>query len=158
MKSLEFFVNPVPALAIAGMAVNDHWLKRAYPSWITGKISDFLGVFYFPLFLCAIVCVAENLVEYFLSRRRDRSAPTRRTHISAPMMLAAMAVTALLLIAVKTSPTISNQIESFFNEHLFRVKMTPDPTDLIALTSLIASYIYARRFFGHSEKLVNSAK
>jgi hypothetical protein len=52
---IAFFMHPVPALAMVGMAVNDHYLKRAYPSWFTGKLSDFLGVFFFPLFLSAIV-------------------------------------------------------------------------------------------------------
>ncbi len=30
------------------LALNDHWLKAACPGWITGKLSDFAGLIFFP--------------------------------------------------------------------------------------------------------------
>ena len=142
MSYLDFFVHPLPALAIIGMAVNDHWLKRLYPSWITGKLSDFLGVFYFPLLVCAGFLLVTNLIVNPLRRCARESRLTRR------MMMFAMLLTAVLMIAVKASPEISQLIERLFTKHLFKVKMTPDPTDLIALVSLVASYLFAQKYFG----------
>jgi hypothetical protein len=40
-----------------GMVLNDHWLKSAalLPAWLTGKLSDFLGLFFFPIMFAAIL-------------------------------------------------------------------------------------------------------
>ncbi len=37
-------------LALALLILNDLLLKSQYPSWITGKLSDFTGLFVFPIF------------------------------------------------------------------------------------------------------------
>ncbi|MDO6432910.1 hypothetical protein Q4E93_20040 [Flavitalea sp. BT771] len=39
----------LPCLLV--LALNDHYLKAAYPGWLTGKLSDFAGLLIFPLFL-----------------------------------------------------------------------------------------------------------
>ena len=42
-------------LAIAVLLVNDHLLKARYPSWLTGKLSDFAGLYFAPfLFIVAL--------------------------------------------------------------------------------------------------------
>lgn len=40
-------------LAVVVLLVNDHLLKRAWPGFVTGKLSDFAGMFFFPWFLHA---------------------------------------------------------------------------------------------------------
>ncbi|MBK7890447.1 MAG: hypothetical protein IPJ84_06225 [Bdellovibrionales bacterium] len=42
---LGYFVHPIPLTAVAILAMNDHFLKVRYPSFVTGKLSDFAGVF-----------------------------------------------------------------------------------------------------------------
>ena len=47
---------PVPLLAIAVMVVNDRVLKGSgAPPWLVGKLSDFAGLAFFPLFVTAAV-------------------------------------------------------------------------------------------------------
>src|SRR3954469_11095790 len=49
-------VRPVPLAAVGVLAVNDHLLKGSglLPGAVTGKLSDFAGLFFFPLLLAAI--------------------------------------------------------------------------------------------------------
>lgn len=36
------------------LILNDQYFKLAHPNWITGKLSDFAGLFVFPIFLSAV--------------------------------------------------------------------------------------------------------
>jgi hypothetical protein len=49
--------HPLPLAAVAILAINDHLLKGSglLPAWLTGKLSDFAGLFFFPLLLAALV-------------------------------------------------------------------------------------------------------
>src|SRR5262245_58340441 len=47
-------VHPAALLAIAVLVANDHVLKDAWPGWLTGKLSDFAGLTFFPLLLVSI--------------------------------------------------------------------------------------------------------
>jgi len=46
-------VHPWPLLAVLLLVVNDHLLKGSgwLPGWATGKLSDFAGLFFFPILL-----------------------------------------------------------------------------------------------------------
>ena len=44
-------VHPFSLFAIVLMGLNDHTFKYAYPSYLTGKLSDFMGLVFFPLLL-----------------------------------------------------------------------------------------------------------
>ena len=50
-------------LGMALLALNDHALKGAdiVPAWLTGKLSDFAGLLFFPLLLQAVVEVTQKL-------------------------------------------------------------------------------------------------
>lgn len=113
---------------MALMALNDHFLKHAYPSWVTGKLSDFLGVFYFPLFLAAVWCVIA------------------RKNLTQRLLFTTMILTAALMLLVKTDAQVTRFIEETFSHWLFRIRMTADPSDLISLVSLFATYGFARRY------------
>jgi hypothetical protein len=41
----------LPLFAVAVLIVNDHVLKHRFPGLVTGKLSDFAGLFFFPLLL-----------------------------------------------------------------------------------------------------------
>lgn len=47
-------LHPLPLLAIAVLCLNDHVFKAHFGSVWTGKLSDFAGLAYFPLFLQAL--------------------------------------------------------------------------------------------------------
>ena len=45
--------TPIANGAIALLVINDHVLKAIYPGFVTGKLSDFAGLIFFPLLLAA---------------------------------------------------------------------------------------------------------
>lgn len=49
------FLHPLPWLAVAVLAFNDHVGKGLGPGWLTGKLSDFAGLAFFPLLLDAML-------------------------------------------------------------------------------------------------------
>ena len=51
----EPLVHPWVWVSMFLLALNDHYLKYAYPSWLTGKLSDFAGLIFFPILLDVIV-------------------------------------------------------------------------------------------------------
>src|SRR5688572_14818396 len=93
------FLHPWPLAAVILLAVNDHVLKGSglLPNWLTGKLSDFAGLFLFPLLVTA-------LLDCFLL------AVARLTGIDVDFSLRrwkmglALAITALLFVPLKFSP------------------------------------------------------
>ena len=53
-RSGEFFA-PLPLAALALTVVNDVWLKPAFHSGLTGKLSDVGICFFMPLFLSELL-------------------------------------------------------------------------------------------------------
>lgn len=141
-SQLDYFIHPVPAVAMILMALNDHWLKWRWPSWFTGKLSDFLGVFYFPLLVVALVCLFQSA----WLRRRPPAYITRRK------LGLAMIFTVLLMAIVKLSPAAAAQIAQAFSSWVFRIRIVADPTDLIALSSLGLTYRFAKPFIERSAR------
>jgi hypothetical protein len=47
-------IHPLVLGAMALMAINDHLLKDCCHSWLTGKLSDFAGLLFFPILLHAL--------------------------------------------------------------------------------------------------------
>ena len=74
---VEEFVHPWPLLAMLMLGINDHLLKGSgwLPGWVTGKLSDFAGLFWFPLFVTALLDTL-LYVAFRLSRGRTPS-PSR---------------------------------------------------------------------------------
>lgn len=79
-------LHPVALAAIALLLINDHLLKRAVPGVVTGKLSDFAGLVFFPLFLA-------SLCELVLGPRARARA----------LVLGAVVVTGVVFAWVKTS-------------------------------------------------------
>src|SRR5260221_7809571 len=53
-RGREFFNWPV-LLSIALFGLKNWWLKATFHNWLTGKLSDFLFCFFFPLYCSAIL-------------------------------------------------------------------------------------------------------
>ncbi|MCB0510528.1 MAG: hypothetical protein KDC82_07165, partial [Bacteroidetes bacterium] len=53
MRKLEFKYanNYFFLIALFTLLINDFFLKQAFPGWLTGKLSDFAGLFFLPLFI-----------------------------------------------------------------------------------------------------------
>ncbi|MBN2007155.1 MAG: hypothetical protein JXA21_27640, partial [Anaerolineae bacterium] len=52
--ALRGLTHPLCWLAVGLLLLNDHVLKRAAPSALTGKLSDFAGLFFFPFLAAAV--------------------------------------------------------------------------------------------------------
>ena len=47
---ISFLVSPLYLAALSGLLLNDFVLKSAAPGFVTGKLSDFCGLFAFAVF------------------------------------------------------------------------------------------------------------
>lgn len=110
-------LHPVAVLAIAVLLANDHWWKTAWPSWWTGKLSDFAGLTFFPVLLA-------------LGLQALR-VPGRRA------VLVAVLSTALVFTLVKCWPGATDLYRHGLgllqSGRWQAVAAVTDPTDLIAL-------------------------
>jgi hypothetical protein len=125
------FLHPVPLVALVILAVNDHYLKGRHllPQWLTGKLSDFGGLLFFPLLLTALGDTIACFVSRITGWRLDYSL--RRWKV-----VAACVATA----AVFTPLELSAAYGDFYTRTLGRIgfpsETYADLTDLLALTML----------------------
>jgi len=54
-NNLTILKNPYFIFSLVTLLLNDHLLKPLFDNWITGKLSDFAGLFLFPLFILAFL-------------------------------------------------------------------------------------------------------
>lgn len=125
------FHRPAVIAAIALLLVNDHVLKAAFPSWLTGKLSDFAGLFFFPLLLGALI--------ELVAARFKRKAP-----YALPL---ALAFTGLLFAAIKTLPAANA-----WYTYMLGVQVVRDPSDLMALVMLIPAWWVGRQSSGSTQR------
>ena len=140
------FLHPLPLLAMALLAVNDHWLKGSgvLPGWLTGKLSDFAGLIFFPLFVTAFV----NSV-MFIVFRLVKSA-TINYSFSRAKLVAAIAFTAAIFVPLQLSTWWASMWEVVLERldvfNLFPgFSVTADPTDLAALAVFPLVYWHGLR-------------
>lgn len=51
----DYLANPVAIIALGIVIFNDRYLKVHHPGVVSGKLSDFAGLIYFPLFLASLI-------------------------------------------------------------------------------------------------------
>jgi hypothetical protein len=99
---IDYFISPLPLVAVAILIFNDRYLKVAVPSWVTGKLSDLSGIFFFPLFALALGDLARSLW------RRGMGSVSRCSSPCAPPRLALLVLVTLstdvLFVGIKLSP------------------------------------------------------
>jgi hypothetical protein len=115
--------RPRPLLAVAMLALNDHVLKGAgvLPGWLTGKLSDVAGLYFFPLLLLSLV---EGSRALFAARPLPASSRRR-------LALGLAVATAGAFVAVKLDPSAND---------LYAALLGPtamDTTDLVALPAAL---------------------
>jgi hypothetical protein len=129
--SLETLGHPICLFAIGLLILNDHFLKNAIPSVITGKLSDFAGLFFFPFLLMVFVSRLPFLENFPFVEWISKFS---------------FVFTAAFFTAVKTTSQV-NGVSTIILSHLLRypISIVLDPTDLIALTALIPAWFLWRR-------------
>jgi len=128
--ALTALAQPVTLGSIALLLINDHLLKGHYPSALTGKLSDFAGLFFFPFLLAALFGLAGAAVARFLPEGLAgiRFLPDKVAHTAQ----LSFAITAMAFAAVKVIPA-ANSAATAALEALLRlpVRIVLDPTDRI---------------------------
>lgn len=138
------FLHPLPLAALLLLVLNDHLLKPwlAFPRPLAGKLSDFAGLFYFPLLLTASWSTLRWAV-----RRVLRQPVPPRYPLTRAGLLAALVATALPFCLLKLSTTAAAllvaAVHLLTGRHLLPVA---DATDLWALLMLPLAYLHGRRF------------
>lgn len=111
----ELLVSPGFVLGLSLLLLNDFVFKRLFHGMVTGKLSDFAGLFVFPLFWVAL---------------------------SSRLRAAAYGLTAAIFVFWKSSYS-QPLIDTWNTLSLFSVSRSVDYGDLVALTILPWSYHYS---------------
>ncbi|WP_104381162.1 hypothetical protein [Sphingobacterium sp. HMA12] len=114
-ERLKHLVSPLFIFFLVLLIINDFFLKAAFPNTFTGKLSDFSGLFIFPIFCSAIFPKQKLLI--FIS-------------------------TAVLFVFWKSE--YSSDIIQFMKPYL-HIGRTVDFSDLIALPMLLLAWFYTKR-------------
>ena len=110
-------LDPVSLAGVLTLFVNDWVLKGRAPGWLTGKLSDFAGLLFFPL---ALTAGFDTLL--WLARRGDFSL--RLGKLAAAIGLVAVGFVAWKLLGIRGA--------------------VRDPTDLAALVMLVPAWLIGR--------------
>ncbi|MES2802138.1 MAG: hypothetical protein V4654_06570 [Bdellovibrionota bacterium] len=133
-KPIDFFIHPLPLIAVVLTAVNDHYFKYQFPGLLTGKLSDFTGLFYFPLFVCAMVVLLMRLYRKDFVFNRG-------------LLLTAIILTDVVFCLFKLNSGVKDLFVQWFSQYVFTIAVDSDPTDLIALSVSLLCYFFGGRFF-----------
>ena len=113
-RQLEILGSPGFLLGLSLLLLNDFFLKPLFANWFTGKLSDFAGLFIFPIFWAALF-------------------PRRKKIV--------FAATAIVFVVWKSA--WSQPFIDYWNEFLiWPISRTIDAGDLVALLVLPISYRY----------------
>jgi len=138
--SLAALGHPLTLTCIGLLLVNDHILKRLYPSALTGKLSDFAGLFFFPFLLTALLGLAGSPLSQLLTPSPRPASAARST----PWMpaISAYLLTAVLFSAIKVHPQFNVAVNGLLRHASgLPIWIALDPTDLIALVALAPSFV-----------------
>ncbi len=130
-KALFLLSRPATLAAMAVLLLNDHLLRRLWPSWWTGKLGDFAWLYFMPFAAAAMLAL---VLPRKLGRRTEMVGWLAFGTIGGVFSLA------------KTLPTFHDWLVSGLGTLLgFPVGWQRDPTDLVALVSLAAAWGVWRR-------------
>lgn len=143
---LTLLVRPWPILSLVVLAVNDHLLKGSglLPGLVTGKLSDFAGLLFFPLLLVTLWDLALAAANAVLRRQVFLASPTSQ------QLIVACLATGAFFSAVQIHPPVAELYArgtaflAFWSDApLAQVAM--DPTDLVAVPVVVASFFLGQR-------------
>ncbi|NLG96553.1 MAG: hypothetical protein GX491_04250 [Chloroflexi bacterium] len=120
LKALKLLAHPFSLGAIGLLFVNDHLLRRLWPSWWTGKIGDAAWLFFFPFVMAVLLAL--------LCPEKRRDQWVFRT---------AYGLTGIVFVLMKCIPAVNilaTRIAAGLTDAPFA--LLPDPSDLLALPAL----------------------
>jgi hypothetical protein len=120
-RHFNVLLSPGFLIGLAVLLLNDFVLKQQFHSALTGKLSDFAGLFVFPLICAALF-------------------PARKSHV--------YILTTLAFVLWKSAYS-QPFIESWNSLTFFSVERAVDYSDLLALSALPFSYAYGRMHSGN---------
>ena len=127
-----FCEHPVVLTGIFLVAVNDHILKQSVLAGaVTGKLSDFAGLFFFPFLLLDLLSLLRRSLQH-----------------STPLFLGAAGFTGFAFVALKCSPFALDLYRNLYGLLDLRVTVIPDLTDLTALIMLPLAASFHRHLRG----------
>ncbi len=122
--SAHAFAHPAVWASVLLLLVNDHVLKGAFPSFWTGKLSDFAGLFFAPFLFIPLLALLLSPLHL---------PPARAADLGYGLVGAVFA-------AIKLSPTLNAYAAAWTSAVLGRsAAFALDPTDGIALLALVPS-------------------
>lgn len=125
-RALRGLAHPVTIMAVVGLLVNDHVLRRLWPSWWTGKLGDVAWLIFAPLLVAALLAW---LVPAHLRRREWWVGQL------------AVAVTGLGFALAKTIPFFHQlAIETLQALGAGGESLRRDPSDLLTLPALLVAW------------------
>jgi hypothetical protein len=126
-KAILLLSHPISLAAILLLLLNDHLLRQLWPSWLTGKLGDFAWLFFFPFALAA-------LLAWIVPARL-----TRQVQITGML---AFGLTGSVFTLAKCVPAFHTAlVQTATWAFGFPVGWRMDPSDLLALSALAASWL-----------------
>lgn len=138
--AMRALLHPWSLLALAVLGFNDHIWKGVGPAWLTGKLSDVAGLFYFP-FLVLL------LLSWLL--------PARWTRQPRKLAIGVFWGVGIWFAAAKTIPVVHSATVAFAELFLGKVQVVKDPGDAIALLSLLPAWLLYKRILAAPPKSVS---
>lgn len=143
---ITLLVRPLPVFALVVLVVNDHVLKGSglLPGLVTGKLSDFAGLFFFPLLLVTLANLAATTLSTSSRRARALSGATTT------QLAIACVATAAVFAAIKVSTGARDAWVAFLDPLYAavsrgRASVVVDPSDLSALPVLALAFLWGRK-------------
>src|SRR5260221_2956816 len=125
-RALHSLLHPISIASIALLIVNDHWLRYANPSWLTGKLGDFAWLMFAP-FVCAV------LIAWLVPRRVT-------DHQRVVGLLSLLIIGSWFALA-KTIPFVHILTTSTWEGIIgWKGSQRLDPSDLLTLPALLLSW------------------
>lgn len=126
IKSLTLLAHPFSLSMMALLLVNDHLLRRYWPSWWTGKLGDVAWLGFFPFAVASILSLVPLL---------------RRTNNQRWVGWLAFGGTAVVFILAKTLPLVHQWVFTIYTRLIGAPPLlVRDPTDLLALPVLLVGW------------------
>lgn len=121
-RALLALSHPLSIAALLILLLNDHWLKKVAPSWITGKLSDVAGLVFVPFMLLVVLA--------FVLPARYRKHERALAWLALFMVGGAFAL-------IKTIPAARDvAVQIFESVFGWSIIIRIDPSDLLALPAL----------------------